>query len=60
MMSFIYALDAAVEEPMGEMVQRDGLVILLCALAGTLLLASLICIGVAVYRIRKERKDGDK
>ena len=60
MMNFIYALDAAVEEPMREVVRGDGLVILLCALAGALLLTALICIGVAVYRIRKERKDGDK
>ena len=60
MMNFIYALDAAVEEPMREIVRGDGLVILLCALAGALLLTSLICIGVAVYKIRKDRKDKEQ
>lgn len=60
MMNVFYALDAAVEPPMKEILQGNGLVTLLCILAGALLLTALICIGVAVYKIRKDRKGEDR
>ena len=56
MMNFIYALDLVSEPPMKEIPQGT----LLCILAGALLLTALICIGVAVYKIRQDRKGEDR
>lgn len=55
-----YALDLVSEPPMKEIPQGSGLVTLLCILAGALLLTALICIGVAVYKICKDRKDKEQ